>query len=254
MENDETDDADAGDGASKIVVGCAGLSVPRRTYANKLTAIELREAQAQVPGAKAARGWRDELGACAVALPAWQLVCGAPSGASFRGVQKQLEPGQVTRYGGFRDTPEVADAFAQTVAAADALKARAIVFNCDVSFTPTAEHEKRLRRFFSETPRDGRLFVLSLRGVWEPTRAAELAAELDVVLAVDPLDEEAAQAVGPVAYFQLPGPVMGRYRYDDDDLEGLLTLCEDFDEAWCIFCGPAMWDEARSFRKLTDND
>ena len=236
-------------GAARLVVGCAGLPVQRQAYGGMLSAIELREAQAQPPGAKAARSWREELGACAVALPAWQLVCGEPVGTGFRGVQKAIEPGHLGRYGAFHDTQEVRDAFGATRVAADALNARVIVFNCGASFTPTVENEARMRKFFESTPRDGRTFALSLRGVWEASRVSELAHAMDVVPVTDPLDDEAPTVDGPFAYFQLPGPVMGRYRYNDDDLDALRARCDDFDEAWCICAGPAMWAEARSFTK-----
>lgn len=228
-------------------VGCAGMVVPRARYAEALGAVELKEAFLCPPGEKAARAWRSDLGECAVALPASQLVTSMAPGDSWRGVSPAIPAADAARYGAFRDTAEVARAWAATLVAAEHLRARVIVFLCPPSFTPSDENKSRLARFFGGADRAGRTFVLELRGVWEGADVLSTCASLDVVPAIDPLDDEAPPFEGPFAYFRLPGPMTARHRYDDHDLAALRERCASFDEAWCIFSGAAMWDDARRF-------
>ncbi len=79
-------------------------------------------------------------------------------------------------------------------AAADALDARAVVVSTGPEVTTGARDRERLRRFFERIPpKEGRLRVWRASGLWEPEAIAGFSRALDVVGAVDPVD----QAVPP---------------------------------------------------------
>lgn len=101
--------------------------------------------------------------------------------------------------GALRVTPEVETGLAWLLAAADACGARAVVIPTPGDFTPGARSRELLREFVARLPRpEGRHYVWSPSGVWEPHETEALAAELGIVAGFDPL--ESRRPSGPVAY------------------------------------------------------
>jgi len=90
------------------------------------------------------------------------------------------------RYGGFRPTPEVIEAWERTRAVALTLEAPIVVFQCPASFTPTLEHIAHLRTFFERVERAGLLFAWEPRGNWPEETVAALCRDLDLIHCVDP--------------------------------------------------------------------
>lgn len=166
------------------------------------------------------------------------------------------------RYGGFRPTPEVIEAWERTRAVALTLEAPIVVFQCPASFTPTLEHIAHLRTFFERVERAGLLFAWEPRGNWPEETVAALCRDLDLIHCVDPFARRPAWAgAGPgagaspaptgVAYFRLHGIGGYRYRYTDADLDRLLEWCCLFETAYVLFNNVSMWDDALHFRERT---
>jgi uncharacterized protein YecE (DUF72 family) len=75
------------------------------------------------------------------------------------------------------------------LSAADALAARAIVFNTPADLTPGARSRDLLREYVASLPRvEGRHYVWWPQGVWEAPDAQALCAELGLVYGFDPLE------------------------------------------------------------------
>ncbi|HEX4352768.1 MAG TPA: DUF72 domain-containing protein, partial [Polyangiales bacterium] len=75
------------------------------------------------------------------------------------------------------------------LSAADALAARAVVFNTPADLTPGARSRDLLREYVGSLPRvDGRHYVWWPQGVWEAPDAQALCAELGLVYGFDPLE------------------------------------------------------------------
>jgi uncharacterized protein YecE (DUF72 family) len=101
--------------------------------------------------------------------------------------------------GALRVTPEVEAGLVWLLAAADACGARAVVIPTPGDFTPGARSRELLREYVARLPRpEGRHYVWSPSGVWEPHETEALAAELGIVAGFDPL--ESRRPAGPVAY------------------------------------------------------
>ena len=238
---------------SAIRVGCCGFAAGRREYYARLSVVEVQQTFHQPPKPSTVERWRAEApGDFAFTVKAWQLVTHEPSSPTYRRLSQPIPPGSEARYGSFRDTEEVWAAWQTTRTVARALAAQAILFQCPASFTPTAEHKAALRRFFARAERDpGCAFVLEPRGVWEREEVEALCAELDLVHAIDPLQDEPALGAAN-AYWRLHGPVTGRYRYSDDDLHRLRERCESAERVDCLFNNVEMWKDANRFARLVE--
>lgn len=98
--------------------------------------------------------------------------------------------------------PQQEEALAWTLDAADRLRARTVLLPTPARLTPGRRNRERLRTFAAALPRpDGRHYVWAPEGLWEEQDSARLAADLGLVRAFDPLQEELPE--GPVAYARL---------------------------------------------------
>jgi uncharacterized protein YecE (DUF72 family) len=88
------------------------------------------------------------------------------------------------------------------LAAANAVAARAVVFNTPADLTPGARSRDLLREYVSRLPRvDGRHYVWLPQGVWEPADAQAVCADLGLCYGFDPLESRPGR--GDVAYATL---------------------------------------------------
>jgi uncharacterized protein YecE (DUF72 family) len=156
-------------------VGCCGFPLARRRYFETFRLVEVQQTFYQPPRLETLARWREAAPAgFEITLKAWQLITHEPSSPTYRRLKQPIPEAKRGRYGSFRPTKEVMDAWRATLAAAEALDATAIVFQCPASFTPTTEHIANLRRFFESVGGDAhpRLLAWEPRGEW-PRDAVE---------------------------------------------------------------------------------
>ena len=135
MPVDETGETEA-----LIRVGCAGLpsGLARAHYFEHVDFLEVDEAFHDPPGESAMRRWRNEAPPDAgFALMAWQLVTHDADTPGYARLRSPLAPEVRPRVGSFRHTPEVADAWARSVALARQLRAEVILLSTPPAFSPT---------------------------------------------------------------------------------------------------------------------
>jgi uncharacterized protein YecE (DUF72 family) len=107
-----------------------------------------------------------------------------------------------SKQGTLRMDAELEAGLAWLFAAADALKARAVVLNTPADLTPGARSRELLKAFAQRLPRvPDRHYVWLPQGVWEPEDIAVVCAELGLLRGFDPL--ETAPTPGEVAYATL---------------------------------------------------
>jgi uncharacterized protein YecE (DUF72 family) len=175
-----------------------------------------------------------------------------------RELAKKLRPplsaDERTAAGHFADTDVVRGGLADTLVAVEQLDAEAVVFRTPAAFTPTVAHREAMARFFrDEVTADLRTratLVWDPEGVWEDAEAYELATELGLVLARDPLAPEPPEIWGNVAYFRLTGLGQARRKFSDDQLEQLAYALEGMERAWVVFGNPDKYRDARRFKAL----
>ncbi len=235
--------------SSSVVVGCSGFNTARAVYFQTLPAVEVQQTFYQPPRVSTLARWREEAPqGFAFAVKAWQLVTHTPSSPTYRRLRRPLTDAERADAGSFRDTEVVAAAWETTRACAAALDARAILFQCPASFTPTGENVARVVGFFESAARDGRVFGWEPRGGWPRDLVREVCETLDLWHVVDPFAEE---TVTPErCYYRLHGRGGWRYAYEDAELEELASMLPEGVPAFVFFNNIRMLEDATRFHAL----
>ncbi len=255
----------------KIKVGTSGFGIAQAKYTQLFSCVEVQHTFYQPPKISTLERWR------AAARPdfefvikAWQLITHDARSPTYRRLKEKLTEGEREEAGYFRPTTIVKEAWETTLASAEALQARTILFQCPASFQPTKENIANLERFFSSIDRrvgsnDKRIlseppafaggqagtigppadaggsdktldFAWEPRGDWDPKVVKNICEGLNLCHAVDPF--AATSVTRDKLYFRLHGRNGWRYEYDEEELRELAAI------------GPSSEPELTS---LTDN-
>lgn len=236
-----------------IRVGCCGFALRHKAYYRRFPVIEIQQSFYQPPRLETLQRWRAEAPAdFEFTLKAWQLITHEPASPTYRRLRRPVPDGKKDRYGSFRPTREVTEAWHVTHECARALGARIIVFQCPASFTPTAGHVRNMRAFFEAARLDARDFVFGWepRGAWPRELIAKLCKELGLLYVVDPFRD--LPLPGRLRYFRLHGRTGYRYRFTAADLRALRDLCRG--TTYCLFNNTSMAEDARRFMRLLGTD
>jgi hypothetical protein len=224
---------------ARILIGCRGIRGARRALAAKIDAVELEEAAARPLKRKTLRKWRDEMRAAnpdlALALTAPYSVCQG-SGAMTASATNT-------------------EALGRCLDICELLSARALVLRTDSEFTPAAAARPATAELLASARREGLALVWIPRGPWSYEESLEAAAACDFVLGVDPLNPAAPYETvdlppGPLAYFDLPGPLTRRARYTRDELEQIARAADAYEETLVILGHTEALADAKRLRSL----
>jgi uncharacterized protein YecE (DUF72 family) len=229
-----------------VVVGCCGFRSARAAYFERLPAVEVQHTFYQPPRPATLAAWRAEAPAGFVfTVKAWQLITHEASSPTYKRLRRPLADEERAEVGAFRPTAAVEAAWAETAAAAEALRAPVVLFQCPPRFRPTERHVADLRAFFAGRDRAGRAFAFEPRGGWPPALVEELCEELDLWHAVDPFAE--ATATPGRCYYRLHGRGGWRYRYEDAELEELAAMLPEEGPGYVFFNNVHMLEDAERF-------
>jgi len=203
--------------APMVRVGCAGFSIPQSRYFQEFRLLEVQETAMRAPGAGTISRWQRE----APEGFEWTLL--APPGIATG--EAEVAP--------FLRIAKTLGAIAALLQVASAGKA------ARVEVRKTIEKLPRTMRWIVEPGPD-----------WPAAERKALAAEANVVVAVDPL--ATPPLPGPTAYFRFPGPAGHRSRYEDSALQEAAAIARDFDEVFAIFANADMHTDAKRFEKLAE--
>ena len=230
-------------------VGCAGFALPQSEYVARFPLVEVQQTFYQPPRPATAARWRALAPAGFVfSIKAWQLITHEVSSPTYRRLTRPIPEAARDRYGGFRPTAEVQEAWQATRAICDAVAAPIVLFQTPPAFTPTATHRARLERFFGEVDRGGRRFVWEPRGLWEAPDVESLCRKLGLVHGVDPLQQRTTTP--GLAYYRLHGSGAAAGSYGELELEKIFLACEGFDEVYVVFNNLGMAKDAGRFGAL----
>lgn len=234
-----------------LKVGCCGFGRARAEYFRRLPVVEVQETFYQPPRRSTLQRWRaDAPAGFEFTLKAWQPITHPAGSPTYRRLREPVE--RPEELGFFRPSDAVLSAWERTRAAAAALGARLVLFQCPASFTPSDGHVEQMRAFFARASRDGLTFLWEPRGDWPQRLIVELCRELDLVHVVDPF--QARPLWGGFAYFRLHGVTGFRYRFRDDDLRRLAGWCGEHEDAYCLFNNVSMFEDALRLRALSRAD
>jgi len=245
-----------GHGPDVIVVGTCGFGGSRARAFRDLEAVEIQETFDRRLDRDRARAWRDESpGDFTFTVKASHFITHDASSLTLRRAVRRIPDEERAAYGGFQATRAVREGWETTLAAAEALRAKAIVFETPATFGPTEANRDALYRFFESiaTPATK---VIELQGPWASHLVERVCEDLGLVHAVDPFAKE--PATYGTAYFRLHGIPPGLSRsgssYSDSDFGKLHTVCNEYDDAYVMFGNPTMHDDAARFGRFLGRD
>ena len=232
-----------------IKVGCCGFRSSRAAYYGRLPAVEVQHTFYLPPRAETLGRWRAEAPqGFEFTVKAWQLITHASSSPTYRRMKRELSEEERAGAGFFRASAAVEEGWAATRRSAEALKARAVLFQCPASFGPTGENVERLRAFFKGRERGKRHFCWEPRGGWPRALVGELCEELDLWHVVDPFAERTTTPKR--CYFRLHGRRGWRYQYEDGELEELLSMLPRRGTSYVFFNNVHMLEDATCFKEM----
>lgn len=232
-----------------LKIGTCGFPLKRSDYFQRFSVVEVQQTFYQPPPLKTVERWREEAPpGFEFTLKAWQLITHEPSSPTYRRLKKPILPEERDRYGSFRPTEEVQEAWGRTDEIARALGARLILFQTPASFRPIESNQAHLRLFFGKIKRRDYLLVWEPRGSWPEQEIEDLCRELDLIHGVDPF--QGRQLAGSIRYFRLHGKGGLRYRYTDQDLAWLEDQIDASIVTYLMFNNISMAEDAERLRRL----
>lgn len=237
--------------ASKLKIGTCGFFGPRKRYYRLFNVIEVQQTFYH-PMPEWARNWRTEAPEeFEFTTKAWQLITHEPFSPTYRRLRFKMTPGMRNKYGNFKQTPEVFEAWEKTKEVAKILGSRIIIFQCPSSFEPTEENRENLRAFFKKIGREDYLLGWEPRGRWGAKEIKALCAELDLLHVVDPFRSKKLH--GGIDYYRLHGlgPDIYDYNYGSEDLMRLKRLVNGRRDCYFMFNNTYMRENAIEFMRLT---
>lgn len=231
-----------------IKIGCCGFAKGKKEYFEKFDLVELQRTFYKLPRAKTAERWKEESPSnFEYSMKAWQLITHSPRSPTYRKSGMKIEGEEKEKYGYFRPTKEVFNAWEKTMEIADCVEASIVVFQCPASFTPTEGNIKNMEEFFSSIDRKYK-FAWEPRGKWDDEVIKKLCEKLDLIHCVDPFKSRSVH--GYPRYFRLHG--IGEYRYDYslEELKKLKGKC--IGDIYCLFNNSEMHKNALQFKEIID--
>ena len=232
-------------------IGTCGFGrTPKDEFANKLDCVEIQHTFYNPPQVKTLEKWRAEMPEdFEFTLKAWQMITHDAGTPTYRRLKREMTEKETVEAGSFKPTDTVESAWEVTLASANALKARTILFQCPPKITQTAENIRNIRRFFKKIDRGEMIFAWEPRGTTlDDKTIVKLCGDLDLRHVVDPFKR---QTVTPdKVYYRLHGIGGWRYEYEQGELEELASMLPRNDTSYVFFNNRVMFDDAVRFTKI----
>jgi len=245
-----------------VKIGTCGWSAKggRRSYFEHFKVVELQETFYRLPQLETALKWRSESPPdFEYTVKAWQAITHPPSSPTWKRCNLKPSASEVDKYGYFKPTRQVLEAWERNREICEALRSSVCVFQTPPSFGYSREHAGYVEEFFTTIDRRGLLLGWEPRGTWHEHRE-ELKALLDrvdVTHVVDPLRREPVYVAG-FAYFRLHGlggaEVNYSYKYTDEDLKRLAEIVLRYADSGTVYVffnnGVDMFRSAVRFKEI----
>lgn len=229
-----------------IHVGCCGFAMARAKYFATFECVEVNSTFYNLPQLSTAARWRAEAPPhFRFTMKAWQVITHRATSPTYR--RTRIDARDREYCGDFGFNPTIRWAWDQTYQVAVALRAELVLFQCPITFRPTAENLERLTRFFTRAKRGKLLFGWEPRGEWPADMIRRLCRDLDLIHVVDPFQGLPVTAT-PLRYYRLHGHGNPRHRYTAAEFRRLREWCAGRSPVYCLFNNVAMAEDARRFK------
>jgi uncharacterized protein YecE (DUF72 family) len=244
---------------TKAAIGTSGFGIARSKYVQTFSCVEVQHTFYQPPKISTLERWREEAPPdFEFVLKAWQLITHDAKSPTYRRLKRQLSEREKQEAGYFRPTAIVDEAWEVTLACANALRAKTILFQCPASFKQTDENIANLEAFFSKLNRERSPaqfnFCWEPRGKWDPKIVKRLCRDLNLWHVVDPFE---SKSITPRhCYFRLHGKGGWRYEYDESELRELVAMLPTSSTkrrpTYVFFNNVRMTHDALGFRTIVE--
>ncbi|MCD6482014.1 MAG: DUF72 domain-containing protein [Thermoplasmata archaeon] len=233
-----------------IRVGCCGFRGGMENYFKNFKLVEIQQTFYRVPRIDTVRKWRRMAPPdFEFTMKAWQLITHTPKSPTYRKAGIKID--DENRYGYFKPTKEVFEAWEKCLEVAKILNSSIIVFQSPPSFHENAENIKNMKNFFSSISSDKMIYAWEPRGKWNDTTIQRLCSECNIIHCVDPF--KTIKLCGMPAYYRLHGRNGYRYRYTEQELKELYNICLKDKEVYCLFNNTHMMENALEFQKMLES-
>lgn len=240
---------------SGLRVGTCGFGrTTKEEFARRLNCVEIQHTFYKPPQVKTLEKWRAALpDDFEFTLKAWQMITHEAGSPTYRRLKRPLTEKEEKEAGAFRPTETVEQAWRITLASAEALRARTILFQCPPKFAQTAENIKNLTKFFKHIDRGEMIFAWEPRGkTWDDKTVKKLCGDLNLRHVVDPFK---ARTVTPdQIYFRLHGIGGWQYEYEEGELAELAAIPPSEGLSYVFFNNREMFRDAVRFLRVSQAD
>jgi uncharacterized protein YecE (DUF72 family) len=229
----------------KILVGCCGFRLARHEYFRRFPVVEVQHTFYQPPQIATLERWRAEAPrGFEFVVKAWMLITHAGKSPTYRRLTRQLDERERAECGGFRPTEIVHEGWEATLASAQALGAKRVLFQCPASFIPSDENLDNLRHFFTRVAAGtGLRYLWEPRGNWPDELVRAVCKDLKLTHVVDPF---AARTVTPSSvYYRVHG--RKGIPYEDVEIEELAASIDRRRPSYVMFNNVRMVPDATRF-------
>ena len=235
----------------KVRIGTCGFGLSKVDYARSFSCVEVQHTFYQPPQIATLERWRQGTPpGFEFTLKAWQLVTHEARSPTYRRLKKKLSALEKQEAGFFKPTTIVREAWEVTRACAEALKAKAILFQCPASFTQTRENTSNLEKFFSSIARGKFNLAWEPRGAWDQDVIRSLCSDLRLWHVVDPF---VSKTVTPRrSYLRLHGRTGWRYEYEEPELRELAAIIPKRPSSYVFFNNVTMTRDALRFQAIVE--
>ena len=233
----------------KTKIGTCGFRLNKNEYAELFSCVEIQQTFYQPPQIKTLERWRLEMpDDFEFTLKAWQLITHEAKSPTYKRLKRKLSVAEKREAGYFKPTAIVKEAWETTLACAKALKAKTVLFQCPASFKPYSENIENLEKFFAAIKRGKLNFAWEPRGAWDDKIIKDICQKFDLWHTVDPLQK---QTVTPdKCYYRLHGMTGWRYKYEEGELEEMVSLLPKNKRSYVFFNNIFMTEDALAFQQI----
>jgi uncharacterized protein YecE (DUF72 family) len=240
-----------------IKVGCCGFTKGMESYFKSFNLVEVQKTFYDLPKLETAEKWRKKAPEdFEFSLKAWQLITHPPTSPTYKKARIKVDNEDKERYGFFKLTDEVLNAWDETRKICKALNTRVVVFQCPKSFKPIERNIQNMITFFQSIDRDNLILAWEPRGEWNSDIVRELCDKLELVHCVDPLLNLPSIKTN-ILYFRLHGAYKNnrinyKHQYTDEELQRLSKICKEIrsEEIYVLFNNVYMDEDAKRFSRI----
>jgi uncharacterized protein YecE (DUF72 family) len=238
----------------RVKIGTCGFRSTKEKYAQLLSCVEVQHTFYQPPQIKTLERWRAEVPEdFEFTIKAWQLITHEAKSPTYRRLKRELTETEREEAGFFKPTEIIKNAWETTLACANALKAKTILFQCPASFRQNGENIAHLENFFSTVKRGKLNFCWEPRGAsWNDKIVKDICKDLKLWHVVDPF---VRRTLTPdKCYFRLHGRTGWRYKYEEEELEDLALMIPKNKLSYVFFNNIYMTEDAQMFQEIVERD